>query len=208
MTNEEQIIDYKFDENEADIIFTKPLYAQGWFICLVWASLLGLLAFAFGINSHTASLLLGLAVLFLVLAPLKFMNSVRKLVVTDNVLHVFTYDPFKPSKQIHFKNMTAVVEASEIYFIRKARYMGGVNLRTIYWHGQWDEIRKTFISEASYVKGASGNFGDDISNISTFPISAQGTRGGGSLIFKVFPIVYELFLLPYMAVCNLLFYKG
>ena len=207
MSIETDILDYEYDEQKAEVIFKKPLYAQGWFICLYWVVLIAGIAYWVGIYSPTAFLLLKFAAIFLLLSPYKFFTGVRKLVIMDGVVYVITYNKHSPSKQIHFKNMTAVIEVTEMFFIRKAKYLGGVNLRSMYWSGQWDEMKKVFYAKASYVKGAPKNYAETFLPTSETPLSTGpiGTRGGGSTILKAFPIFYELLLLPYISICNLLF---
>lgn len=209
MSIDENIIDYQFDENEADVVFIKPLFAQGWVICLFWAAFLAIVALVSGFDNSHAGVLLGLSVFFIVITPLKYATCVKKLAIAKGVVFVFTNDKLKPSKQIHLENMTAVVEASEIFFIQKAKYFGGITLRSRYWVGQWDQIRKTFSNGASYVKRAPANFSDEVPGLSmtTFRTASKGSRGGGSTFFKAFPIFYELLLLPYFSICNLIFRK-
>lgn len=209
MSIDENIIDYQFDENEADVVFNRPLFAQGWVICLFWAALLAIVALVSGFDNSYSGVILGLSVFFIVITPLKHATCVKKLAIANGVVYVFTNDKFKPSKQIHLDNMTAVVEASEIFFIQKAKYFGGITLRSIYWIGQWDQMRNTFSNGASYVKRAPTNFSDEVPGLSmtTFRTASKGSRGGGSTFFKAFLIIYELLLVPYISICKALFYN-
>lgn len=207
MDIEEEILDNYIDEDDYEVVFTKPLYAQGWFISLIWTTIFGLSVLYVGLESENARTFEYIAIAFAMITVVKYINSIRKLAIVKGVVHVYTFNKHKPLRKIPFNNMTAVVEASEVYFIQKAKYTGGVNLRSVYWQGQWDDIKYQFAKNAAYVKRSPAAFSDSAAPMTAgLPMTPAGMRGGPTL-FKAFPIFYEIVLFPYLLVCRLLFTK-
>lgn len=199
MANEELLdaglIKEQIEAGEA-IEFTKPVYAQAWFIAIFWLmAVIGYNAYTILLNGMYYPLVLLLAVILVLYIGYKFFTTTRRIVLVGDAVKVFGFSN-EPKKEFRLSQLSAVIDSEEIYLIKKKQFTGGITFRKAYWGSQWDAMKAQFRSRSAYA-----NSGDTAyAGLGGTP--ALGSNSSGASPISTIALIYDIALFPYFAIAR------
>lgn len=188
-------------DDEPPIRIAKPWFAQGWVLGVLLATAATVFTFyQYGFQPRVWMVLL--LVLLWLLAVLKFFKGVRYLEFYNDAVLTYGLHPSKPIAQLPYDRMTVVLDADEIFYIRKAKFTGGFSLKRVYWKHDWEQLKTIFSTNAAYtmrnyIQKGRGGF-----ETTPLPTPRMQSRNRGFGIFGAMIVLYEVLVglllwLPY-----------
>ncbi|CAN5430920.1 hypothetical protein BH09BAC1_BH09BAC1_28670 [soil metagenome] len=180
--------------NEEPIVFTKPWFARGWVIGMIWASIAsGVAVYGYLEDGRAVWFWMILAGILWTITLFKYLKGVRCIKVSGEVVRVYARDIVTPIYEIHFDNMTIVRYLNEIYFIHKARLIDGFSLKRVYWKNSFAYMDLVFDLNATYLLNAlkkNGLKGLKNLRVPNTPIQRRDDKGIMGF-FNAVTIIYE-----------------